>query len=140
MEKNIPFIADKNIKTIEISLKRSRNPVTMEEVVSRRNLNRIQFNPDYFSKHTEQGQMLMIFHEFTHGALHLEGGDSSHNTMINDPAYLQGIKDIWPGQTDEFYDAMKYSGTTVDCQEYKDKTKEERDAINYIMNDNMLKK
>lgn len=69
-----------------------------------------EYNEAFFLSLSEDGILVVLLHEYIHAYRAINGLDFSHDAMIDDPMYLEGIKNIFPGHSDAFYDVMIYVG------------------------------
>lgn len=63
---------------------------------------------NYYYNHllNNTGRLLAIFHEFVH--FYLNSAD--HQLMIDNPAYQQGLRDLFPDMSPIFYEYIQYIG------------------------------
>ena len=129
--RNISITPDNKIKTMTIRIEsKSDGTVT--------GINGIRYNDQYFSTLTDKGQQLVLFHEYLHGYLAINGKSYDHSTFLENNDYLQGIKEIFPGQNDDFYKMMKYAGC-ADAPQFKDLSPQEKSDIATFVNSNIKK-
>lgn len=124
--RDIPIKKDENVKGITIRII-SRSDGTVIGIEG------IFYNEKYFSGLTDQGELLVLFHEYLHGYLAMNGNRWDHSTFINSNEYMQGIKDIFPDQSDEFYEMMRYAGC-ADADEFKNLSFKEKSEIASFVN------
>ena len=128
---NLPITPDDKIKTMTIRVESNSDGTVT-------GLKGILYNEQYFSNLTDQGQQLVLFHEYVHGYLAINGKSYDHSTLIESNDYLQGIKDIFPGQNDDFYKMMKYAGC-ADAPQFKNLSPQEKRDIATLVNSNIKK-
>lgn len=78
--------------------------------IIRYEIHEISYNIQIYSQLTEQGKEISILHEYMHPTLFFQGKPHDHNAFINDSVWQQGIRDIFPGKSNDFYNAMQYYG------------------------------
>lgn len=87
--RNIPIVSADDIETFSMRIRGTvSNPIFT-----------MRFNSSYLSSLSESGKQVVVFHEYLHAYLILDGNLDSgthHNAFINSPDYLQGMKDIFP--------------------------------------------
>ncbi len=72
----------------------------------------IKYSSYYWASLNDAGKLCVIFHEYAHFAHVANNMTNSHESFLNSLAYQQGIRDIFPGESEEFYDQMKWMGVT----------------------------
>lgn len=101
----IPFTKNNTVPQLKIGISRMTiGGVVYTSIVS------LEYNSNYFETLSEAGKQLTVFHEYAHATLALQGTNYDHRTMINDPDYINGLKEIYPGESADFYEKMKYAG------------------------------
>ena len=100
----LPFTKNNKQKTFRTRIQRDKQTGKIKAILG------FEYNEEYLSSLSENGLLLVLLHEYIHAYRAINGFDFSHDAMINDPMYLEGIKNIFPGGSDFFYDAMRYAG------------------------------
>jgi len=87
----------------------------------------IVINPDKFDQLTEAGKRFDLSHEFNIHANNFlnrssdadylsQSNDVQHQNALNNPDYLQGLRDAIPGKDEGWYDAAKFLGLDPEGQ------------------------
>lgn len=98
----------------------------------------IYYNTSYYNSLSNAGRLLAIFHEYMH--LYLNSRD--HYLMLNNLAYQQGLRDLFPDMSAYFYEKIQYvgcSGVLKSALGYNSDDKKGYDTIKKE-NDNFLYK
>lgn len=127
VKRNIPFEKNSQIKTLTTSVESCNGKVTSVK---------IKYNSTYFTGLGEAGKQLVLFHEYIHAFHAFQDEPYDNRALINSPEYLQGIKDIFPGESDDFYNKMRYAGCS-DTIEFKNLSIQEQNEIKKLVNTNL---
>ncbi len=95
----------------------------------------IDYIPEFFESLSVQGQMHALYHEYTHSYKTLYHQPTDHSTFINDPAHLQVLRGIYPGQSEEYYNKIQWFGCD-DELEKSSMSQEEKNDIRRFIRDN----
>ena len=72
----------------------------------------IYYNSQYWNLLNNNGKLLAVYHEYIHGFLYYNnwGKDYSHKEMLESKEYKQGLRNLFPNETEEFYNMIQYIG------------------------------
>lgn len=72
----------------------------------------IYYNSQYWNLLNNNGKLLAVYHEYIHGFLYYNnlGKDYLHKQMLESKEYQQGLRDLFPNETEEFYNMIQYIG------------------------------